>query len=262
MKRNLRKQLIELLKELHLPMFREYHAEYALKAMNESLSYEQYLYELAQIECEVRRANKIARLVKASKLPLEKTLENFDLKRLPLRIRQQTKILLDGSFVDRRENLLAFGNPGSGKTHLLCGICHELARQGRRVYFSTCDLIVQQLLRAKRELELDKLLKKLSKFDALMIDDFGYVKQDRDEMEVLFTLLAHRYERGSMLLTSNLPFSKWEVIFKDPMTTAAAIDRLVHHSIVLELNVPSYRAEEARRKRKNRTNKVHNSAPL
>jgi DNA replication protein DnaC len=261
MKRNLRKQLIELLKELHLPMFREYHAEYAHKAMKESLSYEQYLFELAQIECEVRRANKIIRLVKASKLPMEKTLENFDLKRLPLRIRQQTKILLDGSFVDRRENLLAFGNPGSGKTHLLCGICHELARQGRRIYFSTCDLIVQQLLRAKRELELDKLLKKLSRFEALMIDDFGYVKQDRDEMEVLFTLLAHRYERGSMLLTSNLPFSKWEVIFKDPMTTAAAIDRLVHHSVVLELNVPSYRAEEAR-KRKNRTNNVRKSAPL
>jgi len=261
MKRNLRKQLIELLKELHLPMFREYHAEYALKAMNESLSYEQYLFELAQIECEVRRANKIIRLVKASKLPMEKTLENFDLKRLPLRIRQQTKILLDGSFVERKENLLAFGNPGSGKTHLLCGICHELARQGRRVYFSTCDMIVQQLLRAKRELELDKLLKKLSRFDALMIDDFGYVKQDRDEMEVLFTLLAHRYERGSMLLTSNLPFSKWEVIFKDPMTTAAAIDRLVHHSVVLELNVPSYRAEEAR-KRKNRTKNVQKSAPL
>ena len=181
---------------------------------------------------------------------MEKTLENFNLKRLPLRIRQQVKLLQDGSFVNRCENLLAFGNPGSGKTHLLCGICHALARQGRRVYFSTCDLIVQQLLRAKRELELDKLLKKLSRFDALMIDDFGYVKQDRDEMEVLFTLLAHRYERGSMLLTSNLPFSKWEVIFKDPMTTAAAIDRLVHHSVVLELNVPSYRAEEAKKRKK------------
>jgi len=178
-------------------------------------------------------------------------MENFDLKRLPLRIRQQVKILLEGSFVDRTENLLAFGNPGSGKTHLLCGLCHELARQGRRVYFSTCDSIVQQLLRAKRDLELDKLLKKLARFDALMIDDFGYVKQDRDEMEVLFTLLAHRYERGSMLITSNLPFSKWEVIFKDPMTTAAAIDRLVHHSVVLELNVPSYRAEQAK-KRKNK----------
>jgi len=253
MKTNLRKQLTELLKELHLPMFRQYHAEYAVKATNEGLSYEQYLLELAQIECEVRRANKIARLVKASRIPMEKTLESFELNRLPLSVRQQVKILLDGSFVDRRENLLAFGNPGSGKTHLLCGICHELARQGRRVYFSTCDLIVQELLRAKRELELDRMLKKLSRFEALMIDDFGYVKQDRDEMEVLFTLLAHRYERGSMLLTSNLPFSRWETIFKDPMTTAAAIDRLVHHSVVLELNVPSYRAEQAR-KRKHKEN--------
>jgi DNA replication protein DnaC len=205
---------------------------------------------LAQIECDVHRANKIVRLVKASRLPMEKTLENFDLKRLPLRIRQQVKILLEGSFVDRCENLLAFGNPGNGKTHLLCGICHELARQGRMVYFSTCDSIVQQLLRAKRDLELDKLLKKLSRFDALMIDDFGYVKQDRDEMEVLFTLLAYRYERGSMLISSNLLFSKWEAIFKDPMTTAAAIDRLVHHSVVLELNVPSYRAEQAKKRRK------------
>lgn len=153
--------------------------------------------------------------------------------------------------MDRNENILAFGNPGSGKTHLLCGICHALARQQRRIYFTCCDLMVQQLLRAKRELELDKLLKKLSRFDVLMIDDFGYVKQDREEMEVLFTLLAYRYERGSMLITSNLPFSKWEVIFKDPMTTAAAIDRLVHHRIVMELNVPSYRAEQAR-KRKNK----------
>jgi len=176
---------------------------------------------------------------------------NFDLKRMPLKIRQQVKILLEGSFVDRTENILAFGRPGSGKTHLLCAICHELARQGRKVYFTTCDSIVQQLLRAKRDLELDKLLKKLSRFDVMMIDDFGYVKQDRDEMEVLFTLLAYRYERGSMLITSNLPFSKWEMIFKDPMTTAAAIDRLVHHSVVLELNVPSYRAEQAR-KRKNK----------
>jgi len=135
----------------------------------------------------------------------------------------------------------------------LLRICHRLARQGRKVYFTICDSIVQQLLRAKRDLELDKLLKKLSRFDVMMIDDFGYVKQDRDEMEVLFTLLAHRYERGSMLITSNLPFSKWEMIFKDPMTTAAAIDRLVHHSVVLELNAPSYRAEQAmKRKNKNK----------
>ena len=125
-----------------------------------------------------------------------------------------------------------------------------MARQGRNVYFATCDLIVQELLRAKQYLVLDKLLKRLARYDVLMIDDFGYVKQNREEMEVLFTLLAHRYERGSVLITSNLPFSKWEMIFKDPMTTAAAIDRLVHHSVILELNVPSYRAEEAKRRKK------------
>jgi len=243
------KKLIELLKELHLPMFREYHQEFAQKAATDELGYEEYLYELAQREFEVRRANKIARLVKASRLPLEKTLQTFELKRLPLKIRRQAKVLSEGSFADRNENILAFGKPGSGKTHFLCGICHELARQGRKVYFATCDLIVQELLRAKQELVLDKLLKRLGRYDALMIDDFGYVKQNREEMEVLFTLLAHRYERGSVLITSNLPFSKWEMIFKDPMTTAAAIDRLVHHSVILELNVPSYRAEQAKKRK-------------
>jgi len=248
---DLHKQLVHLLKELRLPMFREYFAELSKKAVQQELTYEQYLLELAQREYEVRRLHKIERLIKSSKLPLEKTFDNFEFKRMPLKIRQQVKILLEGSFVSRSENILAFGNPGSGKTHLLCAICHELARQGRKVYFASCDLMVQQLLRAKRELELDKMLKKLSGYEALMIDDFGYVKQDREEMEVLFTLLAYRYERGSVLLTSNLPFSKWEIIFKDPMTTAAAIDRLVHHSVVLELNVPSYRAEQAK-KRKNK----------
>jgi DNA replication protein DnaC len=249
MKKDHHKQLIELLKELHLPMFREYYEEFARKATTDELGYEDYLYELAVRECEVRRANKIDRLVKASKLPLEKTLATFDIKRLPLKLRRQVDVLLEGSFVQRRENILAFGKPGSGKTHLLCAICHQLARQGKRVYFASCDLMVQELLRAKQELKLDKWLKKLSQYEALMIDDFGYVKQNREEMEVLFTLLAHRYERGSVLITSNLPFSKWEQIFKDPMTTAAAIDRLVHHSVILELNVPSYRAEEAQKRK-------------
>jgi DNA replication protein DnaC len=242
-------QLSLLLKELHLPMFREYYHEFAQRAIKDNLGYAQYLFELAQRESEVRKANKIARLLKSSRLPLEKTFDNFDISRLPIGLRQQVKILQDGSFVDRRENILAFGKPGSGKTHLLCAICHELGRQGKRVYFAACDLMVQELLRAKKELELDKLLKKLGGYDAIMIDDFGYVKHNRDEMEVLFTLLAYRYERGSLLITSNLPFSKWEVIFKDPMTTAAAIDRLVHHSVVLELNVPSYRAEQARKRK-------------
>jgi DNA replication protein DnaC len=158
--------------------------------------------------------------------------------------------LLEGSFLDHKENILAFGNPGSGKTHLLCAIGQELIRGGRKVYFATCSLLVQELLKAKRELQLSRILKKLAKYDALIIDDIGYVQQDRSEMEVLFTLLAERYERGSIMITSNLPFSKWEQIFKDSMVTAAAIDRLVHHSVILELNISSYRMEEAKRKKK------------
>jgi energy-coupling factor transporter ATP-binding protein EcfA2 len=147
------------------------------------------------------------------------------------------KALLDGTFLDRRENVLAFGNPGSGKTHLLSALGQELIRQGRRVSFTTRARLVQDLLRAKQALQLSRAIKKLAYYEALVIDDIGYVQQSREEMEALFTLLAERYERGSALLTSNLPFSKWEAIFKDPMTTASAMDRLVHHSVILELNM-------------------------
>ena len=121
------------------------------------------------------------------------------------------------------------------------------------MYFTTCILLVQRLLLARSELWLEKELKRLDKYAALIIDDIGYVQQNREEMEVLFTLLAHRYERGSVLLTSNLVFSQWEQIFKDPMTTAAAIDRLVHHSVILELNLTSYRMEAAHKKKAGET---------
>jgi DNA replication protein DnaC len=155
---------------------------------------------------------------------------------------------VEGDFLDRAENLLVFGKPGSGKTHLVCALGQELILQDRRVLFSTCALLVQRLLRAKIELNLEKELKKLDRFEALIIDDIGYVQHDREEMEILFTLLSHRYERRSILLTSNLVFSDWEKIFKDPLTTAAAIDRVIHHSVILELNVPSYRMEEAKKR--------------
>ena len=115
-----------------------------------------------------------------------------------------------------------------------------------RVVSWPCALLVQELLKAKRDLKLRQVLKQMSKCEVLLIDDIGYVQQSREEMEVLFTLLADRYERGTVMLTSNLPFSKWETIFKDPMTTAAAIDRLVHHSVILELNIGSYRLEAAK----------------
>ena len=222
----------------------------ARRAEKETLSYEQYLLELSDRECEQRHGNRIRRLLQDSGLPLEKSLANFDVKRLPAKVSRQMKVLLEGGFLNRKENLLAFGNPGAGKSHLLCAIAQELiSTQGRKIKYTTCALLVQDLLVAKRELQLRQEIKKLGKYEGLIIDQMGYGQQSREEMEVLFTLLAERYERGSVLLTSNLPFSRWEEIFRDAMTTAAAIDRLVHHCIILELNIPSYRMEQAKKNR-------------
>ena len=239
--------LTSVLKELHLPTVRASYEEIATEAIKDALSYEQYLLTLMEREHDVRRENRIARLLRASRLPTEKTLSSFDRKHLPEKVNHLLTTLLDGRFMDRCENVLAFGNPGSGKTHLLCAIGQEMIQQhGRRVLFTPCNLMVQNLLIAKRDLKLSKVLRSLGKYDAIIIDDIGYVQQSREEMEVLFTLLADRYERTSIMITSNLPFSKWEQIFKDPMTTAAAIDRLVHHSVILELNLPSYRLEKSK----------------
>jgi len=240
-------ELLACLKELHLPTARGCYPQLADAARREELSYEGYLLEVLQRECQGRREHRTERLLRESRLPLDKSLGAFDLKRLPGKVSALVKTLLEGSFVDRKENVLAFGNPGSGKTHLLCAIGQELVRAGRTVYFSSTTMLVQELLLAKRELKLPKAIKRLARYQAVILDDLGYVQQSREEMEVLFTLLAERYERGSVLITSNLPFSKWEAIFKDAMTTAAAIDRLVHHSVILELNLPSYRVEQAKK---------------
>lgn len=240
-------QILDYLKQLHMPTMRGCYQQVADQARREPFSYEQYLLELLKIECQARRQNRIARNLRASKLPPSKTLANFDKKRLPVKVAAHLNVLTDGSFLNRCENVLAFGNPGSGKTHLLCAIGHELIEHGRQILFICCSQLVQDLLIAKRDLAMSKVLKKLSRYDAVIIDDIGYVQHSRQEMEVLFTFLADRYERGSLMITSNLPFSKWEQIFKDPMTAAAAIDRLVHHSVILELNIESYRMEVAKK---------------
>ena len=236
------------LKELRMPAIRACFREKADTARREAMSFERFLLELVEQEQQERHSNRIQRWLRASRLPLEKTLDTFDRGRLPLRIDHHLRVLLEGGFLDRKENVLAFGPPGSGKTHLVCALGRELIFQRRRVIFYNCSTLVQELLWAKQQLRLPRLLKRLARFEALIIDDIGYVQHSRQEMEVLFLLLSQRYERGSVLLTSNLAFSQWERIFKDPMTTAAAIDRLVHHSVILELNVPSYRLEASKRR--------------
>jgi DNA replication protein DnaC len=239
--------LMKCLQELHLPAVRAQYEAVARLASAETWSYPDYLREVLERECQQRRQRRVERLLKESRLPLEKSWSTFDLKRLPMKAAQQLRGLLSGDFVDRRENVLIFGAPGSGKTHGLCAVAQELVRAGRSALFTTTALLVQKLLAAKRDLKLEAFLKRLSRWEILILDDLGYVQQSREEMEVLFTLLGERYERSSVCLTSNLPFSKWEQIFKDAMTAAAATDRLVHHSVIVELNVSSYRVEAAKR---------------
>jgi DNA replication protein DnaC len=237
-----------LLRALKLPSFVEHHEDVAGVAEREGWSFVDYLRHLVELELEDRRRRRIERLQKASKLPIDKTLGALDRNRLPVKVRRLLGKLIEGDFVGRAENILAFGLPGRGKTHLVCAIGHELVQRGYRVLFEPTFSLVQRLLAAKRGLTLERELKRLDSYDAVILDDLGYVQQDREEMEVLFTFLAERYERRSVVLTSNLVFSQWDKIFKDPMTTAAAIDRVVHHSIILELTGTSYRTDHAKKR--------------
>jgi DNA replication protein DnaC len=204
-----------------------------------------YLYQLCKRESEDRYNRKTEKLIRQSKIPRSKLLSAFDFARFQGLSESQIRQFAEGNFLDASENILIFGNPGTGKSHLAAALGREWCLRGRPTLYTTASALVQRLLIAKRDLKLNKLLKDLDDFEALIIDDISYVPQDRDETDVLFVLLAERYERRSLVITSNLPFSQWNLIFKDTVTTMAAVDKLVHHGHVLELNGESFRAEEA-----------------
>ncbi len=234
-----------LLRSVNLPSFSLHYQHVADQGENEGWKLTQYLRHLVELEIEGRRLRKIERLLKAARLPSGKTLATLELSRLPAKVRRQLPSLCEGRFLKGAENILVFGLPGRGKTHLVSAIGHELLQKGHSVLFTPAYRLVQGLLAAKRDLELEREMRRLDRFEAVIIDDIGYVQQQQEEMEVLFTFLAERYERRSVLITSNLVFSQWDKIFKDPMTTAAAIDRIVHHCTIMELNGSSYRTDTA-----------------
>lgn len=203
--------------------------------------------EVFELEAQGRMERRVDRLTKASKLPLGKTLDALDRTRVPKGVMRRVDELARGDFLSRAENVLVFGKPGVGKSHIACALGHALVERGHSVFFAPTYQLVQTLLAARRDLVLPKVLRQLDVFDLVILDDIGYVQQSADEAEVLFTLMAERYERRSLLITSNLVFSEWGRIFKSPMTTAAAIDRLVHHAAILEIDRGSIRAEDAER---------------
>lgn len=238
-----------LLRSFKLPTMATRYAEALASAEEQNWGYRRFLQHLCEAEAADRQDRKRERLLKQSGLPAGKTFGSLDESKLPLKIRRQLPTLLEGGFIERAENLIAFGLPGRGKTHCLAALSRELIlRHGYAVLFIPTFKLVQQLLAAKAALRLEAMLKKLDHYAVVAIDDLGYVQQTREEMEVLFTFLAERYERRSVMISSNLVFSKWDQIFKDPMTTMAAVDRLVHHAVILEFDNESVRAEEAKRK--------------
>lgn len=235
-----------LLKELRLSAIAKEWQNLAHKAIQEQWLPEMFLAELCEIEANQRYENRLKRLLKESKLPAGKQLHQYDFSEIEgVTSLQLQKKVSELDWLRQGHNILLFGASGLGKTHLACAIGYSLIEKGVRVKFSTSTAVVQDLQKAKETLGLTEALKKLDKYELLILDDIGYVKKSDSESQVLFELIAHRYERGSILITSNQSFSEWDSIFGDNMMTVAAIDRLVHHSDIYQIQGESYRKKQA-----------------
>jgi DNA replication protein DnaC len=236
-----------LLRSMFLPTIAREYATAIERAEAENWGYQRFLHHLFEAEAGDRLTRKIQRQLKESNLPPGKTLETLDVKKLNEKIRRQLPTLIEADFVRRGDNLLCFGLAGRGKTHFVAALAREwICRHQLQVLFVPAFRLVTQLLTAKRDLKLPQAINRLQRYDAVIIDDIGYVQQSREEMEVLFHFLAERYEKKTIVITSNLVFSQWDQIFKDPMTTMAAVDRLVHHATLLEFNGESHRVHTAK----------------
>jgi len=234
-----------MLTALRLPSFHRHWTTLAECADTEGWPAARFLAALAEVELAERETRRIQRHLAESRLPGGKTLATFDFKALPGVPRARVEALAAGDWVETGANLIAIGNSGAGKTHLLCAIGHALVETGRRVFYTRTTDLVQKLQAARRDLALETALAKLDRFELIILDDISYALKDQAETSVLFELIARRYETRSLAIAANQPFSAWDRVFPDKAVTVAAIDRLVHHATILEMNVDSYRRRAA-----------------
>lgn len=239
-------RLTLMLNELRLPAMKQMWSDFATRSDKEGWPAARLLTALIEHELAERDSRRRERHLSEARLPPDKTLDGFDFNAVPMISRAQVAAMCAGDgWLDKGANLILFGPPGGGKSHLAAGIALALVEKGWRVLFTRTSDLVQKLQVARRELALEAAIAKLDKYHLLVLDDLAYVTRDQAETSVLFELISARYERRSTLITANQPFGEWGKIFQDPAMTLAAVDRLVHHATIFEMNVESYRRRTA-----------------
>ena len=235
------------LKKLRLPTFNSEYAKLARQRAAEGQDHAQYLLRLCELELIERERRMIERRIKAAKLPATKSLDSFDFKAIPTLNKALTMELARCEFVERRENVIALGPSGTGKTHIALGLGLAACQKGLKVRFTTAAALVHELVEAVDDRRLQRLQKTLASQDLLIIDELGFVPLSKTGAELLFEIISQRYERGSIIITSNLPFGEWTEVFGSERLTGAILDRLTHHVHILEMNGESFRLRQSRK---------------
>jgi len=238
------------LKTLRLPTMLSEYAQLSREAADADENYEQYLLRLTELEVATRTANALAARIKTAGFPVMKDLETYDFSAMPSLSKQKILELARGQWIQENTNACFIGNAGTGKTHLSVALGQTACRVGKRVRFFTAATLVNQLEEAQKQYRLERMMSALEKLDLLIVDELGYLSFSRAGAELLFQVFAERYERGSILITSNLPFSEWGQIFQGERMTAALLDRFTHRCHIFEMNGESYRFRESSKQAK------------
>ncbi len=239
-------KIIEYSKELKLPGIRKFFTEEITDANNQELSYENFLLNLLEKEYDLRLENRKESRIRMANFPYKKYLEDINMEDLPEDGRKKLKILKTLEFIEKGQNVILAGNPGTGKTHIGIGLGIDACLKGYKVFFTTVPLLINQLKECRAERTLRTFQNKFEKYDLVVCDEFGYISFDKEGSELLFTQLSLRAGRKSTIITTNLSFERWDELFKDPVLTVAMVDRLTHKAHIVNMNGNSYRLKETK----------------